>query len=121
MILKHGKIMRDLIVNANDTNIDIIMDLIAMFENVSGFDNKVKFKFDYFDRYIQMEIYIGEIRYCVFQFLHDYRIFYYANMIEGITTKEITWEEARDNLRKITENTDKVELYEVGAINGFKE
>ena len=112
-------LIRDLVLNSNEKNIDTIMDIIILLSDIGEYNySDLKFSFTYTDNFIEFDINTNTDSY-IYQFLYNDRIFYYYNTVFGIKTEEISYEECK-NLIKGLINQDNILLdskYEVGVLN----
>ena len=112
-------LIRDLVLNANEKNIDTIMDIITLLSDIGEYNySDLKFSFTYTDNFIEFDINTNTDSY-IYQFLYNDRIFYYYNTDSGLKSEEINYDEC-NNLIKGLINQDNILLdskYEVGVLN----
>lgn len=112
-------LIRDLVLNANENNIDTIMDIITLLSDIGEYNySDLKFSFTYTDNFIEFDINTNTDSY-IYQFLYNDRIFYYYNTDSGLKSEEINYDECK-NLIKGLINQDNILLdskYEVGVLN----
>ena len=112
-------LIRDLVLNANEKNIDTIIDIITLLSDIGEYNySDLKFSFTYTDNFIEFDINTNTDSY-IYQFLYNDRIFYYYNTDSGLKSEEINYDECK-NLIKGLINQDNILLdskYEVGVLN----
>ena len=119
-IIKHSNLIRDLALNANDNNINTIMDIITMLDDVNEYDkDKIEFTFKYSDTYVEIDISSILGVNIIFQLLYNDRVFYYYNTALGMKSKEINFLECKKMIRDIVSQSSFFieSKYEVGDIN----
>lgn len=119
IIINYRNLIRDLVLNANEKNIDTIMDIITLLSDINEYNtNDLKFSFTYTDKFIELDINKNEDAF-IYQFLYNDRIFYYYNTDSGLKSEEINYDECK-NLIKGLINQDDILLdskYEVGVLS----
>lgn len=110
-------LIRDLVLNSNEMNVDTIMDIITLFNDI-GICNcsELKFSFIYADKFIELDINTKTNSY-IYQFLYNDRIFYYYNTDSGLKSEEINYDECKNSLRNLVTQSEILShsKYEVGV------
>lgn len=117
IIINYRNLIRDLVLNSNELNIDTIMDIITLLNDINEYNtNDLKFSFTYTDKFIELDINKNEDAF-IYQFLYNDRIFYYYNTSSGMKTEEITYEECKNCIRNIVNHNSILSnsKYEVGV------
>ena len=119
IVVNFRNLIRDLVLNANEKNIDTIMDIITLLSDIGEYNySDLKFSFTYTDNFIEFDINTNTDS-SLSQFLYNDRIFYYYNTDSGLKSEEINYDECK-NLIKGLINQDNILLdskYEVGVLN----
>ena len=112
-------LIRDLVLNSNEKNIDTIMDIITLLSDIGEYNySDLKFSFAYTDKFIEFDINTNTDSY-IYQFLYNDRIFYYYNTDSGLKSEEINYDECKNLIKRLI-NQDNILLdskYEVGVLN----
>ena len=112
-------LIRDLVLNSNEKNIDTIMDIITLLSDIGEYNySDLKFSFTYTDKFIELDINTNTDSY-IYQFLYNDRIFYYYNTDSGLKSEEINYDECKNLIKRLI-NQDNILLdskYEVGVLN----
>lgn len=110
-------LIRDLVLNSNEMNVDTIMDIITLFNDI-GICNcsELKFSFIYADKFIELDINTKTNSY-IYQFLYNDRIFYYYNTDSGLKSEEINYDECKNLIRNLVNQSEILShsKYEVGV------
>lgn len=110
-------LIRDLVLNSNEMNVDTIMDIITLFNDI-GICNcsELKFSFIYADKFIELDINTKTNSY-IYQFLYNDRIFYYYNTDSGLKSEEINYDECKNLIRNLVNQSEIIShsKYEVGV------
>lgn len=110
-------LIRDLVLNSNEMNVDTIMDIITLFNDI-GICNcsELKFSLIYADKFIELDINTKTNSY-IYQFLYNDRIFYYYNTASGLKSEEINYDECKNSLRNLVNQSEILShsKYEVGV------
>lgn len=110
-------LIRDLVLNSNEMNVDTIMDIITLFNDI-GICNcsELKFSFIYADKFIELDINTKTNSY-IYQFLYNDRIFYYYNTDSGLKSEEINYNECKNLIRNLVNQSEILShsKYEVGV------
>ncbi|MCQ2543401.1 MAG: hypothetical protein MJ126_04495 [Lachnospiraceae bacterium] len=119
-IIKHKRFIRDLILHSNDDNIDIIMNIIDMFEGIEEYNHDIIKIGWYSNNTNHVSIKISSDEYC-------YLIKFYRNKFQicTINNKSTEWKhvdyiECKLFLRNLVEQSNVLlnSKYEVGVVNG---
>lgn len=88
-------LIRDLVLNANENNIDTIMDIITLLSDIGEYNySDLKFSFTYTDKFIELDINTNTDSY-IYQFLYNDRIFYYYNTVLVLKQKRLVMRNVR--------------------------
>lgn len=117
IIINYRNLIRDLVLNANENNIDTIMDIITLLSDIGEYNySDLKFSLIYADKFIELDINTKTNSY-IYQFLYNDRIFYYYNTDSGLKSEEINYDECKNSLRNLVNQSEILShsKYEVGV------
>lgn len=119
-IIKHKRLIRDLILHSNEDNIDIIMNIIDMFEDIEECNHDIMKISWYSNNTNNVSIKISSNEYC-------YLIKFYRNKFQICTINNnstewnhVDYNECKKFLRTLIEQTNILidSKYEVGVVYG---
>ena len=119
IVVNFRNLIRDLVLNANEKNIDTIMDIITLLSDIGEYNySDLKFSFTYTDKFIELDINTNTDSY-IYQFLYNDRIFYYYNTDSGLKSEEINYDECKNLIKGLIKQDDILldSKYEVGVLN----